>query len=85
MLVRRAKKRGEVRGQRQVMQSRSSSHFGRCDALLQCITGPFNISKKYAALSVSYIRAVREEISRTQRAIKLEESRVGTRLFHFSV
>lgn len=66
------------------MQSHSSSHFDRCNALLQCTNSPL-IPQRRMPLSVSYIRAVRKEISRTQRAIKLEESRVGTRLFHFSV
>lgn len=67
------------------MQSYSSSRFDRCDALLQCINSPLISEKKNAALNVSYITVIREEIRRTQRAIKLEESRVGTRLFHFSV
>lgn len=42
-MPRPCKKRGEVSGQRQVMQSLSSSHFDRCDALLQCINSPFFI------------------------------------------
>lgn len=40
LMPRPSKKRGEVRGQRQVMQSYSSSHVDRCDALLQCINSP---------------------------------------------
>lgn len=40
--------------------------------------------KRMQALSVLYMTAVRWEISRTQRAIKPVESRVGTRLFHVS-
>lgn len=56
----------------------------RCDASPHCISSTLT-SPSRMLHDVSYIRPGRKEIHWTQRSIKLEESRVGTKIFHFRV